>query len=140
MADPVSIFIPGKPVPMPRPRFGKGYIYNPKEIKDYKKQVQPIINLAMAGREPFPGPVELWVFFTFNPPKSWPKKKKARTLWHTTTPDIDNLLKLLLDTLSGARGVYHDDAQCSRISVYKHYAHGEFDEGIQVDIYPLEDG
>ena len=44
---------------------------------------------------------ELDIEFNIPMPKSWSKKKKAEMLWkpHQQKPDIDNLVKALLDSL-----------------------------------------
>ena len=58
------------------------------------------------------------VFFYLTMPKSWSKKKKAEMIGkpHTQVPDIDNLLKALLDSL------YEDDSHIYAIGgAYKYW-------------------
>jgi Holliday junction resolvase RusA-like endonuclease len=52
-------------------------------------------------------------------PKSWSKKKKA-VMWgkpHTSKPDIDNLVKAILDALNGV--AFNDDSQIWEIQSSK---------------------
>jgi len=137
VTDAITITIPGKPVPWARAgRYGKVTFELAKQ-KKWKKDFRLLAKVKFVG-PPFPGPVELDITFFFKQPKSWPKKKKNRTKYHTTRPDLSNCLKLLEDALIGI--AYHDDAQISRVTVDKLYAGPKDEEGILVDIYPLEDG
>ena len=50
------------------------------------------------------------IVFTFAMPKSWSKKKKAQMdgVPHTQTPDLDNVLKALMDAhMNDDSGVWH---------------------------------
>ena len=74
MTASVSFTIPIKPVPggkpeMTRGRTGKPYMYEPMRPKTWKAQAQSFINLAFAGKLPFPGPVGVDVKFYFMYPK-----------------------------------------------------------------------
>ena len=46
---------------------------------------------------PFHGPVKVTVWATFQPPKSWTKKKTAANIntQHIQRPDLDNLAKAI---------------------------------------------
>jgi len=103
----------------------------------WKKQVRPFINAAFAGREPLSGPVGVDVQFFFKYPKSWSKKKKARTVYPTNKNlgDLDRLLNLLYDAMGGV--AYHDDSQVVAGSQGKYYSN---EERVEVTVYPLEGG
>ena len=62
----------------------------------------------------------LEVIFYIPMPKSWPKKKKALLNGkpHKQRPDIDNILKGLLDTLLVDDSIVHD-VTCKKIWAYK---------------------
>ncbi len=67
------------------------------------------------------GPV--WLNVTFYLPKG----KTVKREHPTTKPDIDKLLRCVLDALTGI--VYQDDAQVTEVNVSKRYAGGEGDFG-----------
>lgn len=67
--------------------------------------------------EPFDGPVILEVVFVMPIPVAL-RKKAVR--WHSKRPDLDNLLKGVLDALEPA-GWVTDDARVVRIDARKEY-------------------
>lgn len=73
------------------------------------------------------------VIFLFDIPKSWSKKKRENTTWHTSRPDSDNLLKGVKDALNGI--AYIDDAQVCYVSAKKQYAEAS---GIEIEIIKLK--
>lgn len=107
----ISFEIPGKPFGKQRPRFSRksGAAYTPKETVSFERQVGVIA--AQHFDKPFDGPVKLTVMATFEPAKSWSKKKTAEHLNrpHTQKPDTDNIFKAIADGLN--RIAYYDDKQ-----------------------------
>ncbi len=107
----ITFTIPGKPHAKQRPRFSRrsGRAFTPKETVSFEAVVGQI------GLQHFPkpleGPIKLTVFATFEPAKSWSKKKAAEHMNrpHTQKPDLDNLVKSLKDGLN--RIAYADDGQ-----------------------------
>ena len=91
-------FIPLVPVPKSRPRFSNGHAYTPRRTAEYEKGIAD----ATADMR-FSGAVSLQVGFFMPIPKSWSQKKKTEKCGkpHTSKPDTDNLLKALLDGMSG---------------------------------------
>ncbi|HDN1900257.1 TPA: RusA family crossover junction endodeoxyribonuclease, partial [Staphylococcus aureus] len=86
------------PMGSPRPRFRNtgryAHTYMPTKYTEHKKYLQnqmPKLNLENALK------IELEFYFT--PPKSWSKKKKTQAIGQlkVTKPDIDNLMKTVLD-------------------------------------------
>ena len=143
MNSPISFTIPGKPVPWGRARIGGGRagkpkLFNPMKPEVWKKQAQPFINAAFAGKEPCRGPTAVHVDFHFKHPKSWPRERKERTLYVTNKNlgDLDRLLNLLYDALGGV--AYHDDSQVAIGSQGKYYTFDE--ERLEVRVSPIEDG
>ena len=58
----------------------------------------------------------------FEPPASLSKKKKEELLFkvnYTKKPDVDNIAKIILDSLNGL--VYKDDSQVTALLVFKDY-------------------
>ena len=105
------ITIPGKPFAKQRPRFSRasGRAYTPKATVSFEDTVRQLA--AQQFNEPLKGPVKLTVYATFEPPKSWSKKKTADHLNrpHIQRPDLDNIVKAVADGLN--RIAYEDDGQ-----------------------------
>jgi Holliday junction resolvase RusA-like endonuclease len=94
----------GDPVPKARPRTvrkgGRTWSYTPKRVTAWEKLVK-----EEAGKhfdEPFDCPVALTLGFYLSRPKS-----RRKDNFVTTTPDLDNLEKALLDGLNEV--AYSDD-------------------------------
>lgn len=122
------IYIPIQPKGAPRPRVTKFGTYNAKDYTDYKN----VIGLAAKAKikTPLETSVAIDIEFFFEIPKSWGKKKKEAAGWHTSKPDIDNLIKGVLDGLNGV--AYADDMQVVNISARKQYTRSN--SGIQIII------
>lgn len=61
------------------------------------------------------GPVEVEVYFRLPRPKSRPDD-----VWHAVRPDVDKLVRAVLDALSSAR-LWRDDSQVAYLRVWKRY-------------------
>lgn len=68
---------------------------------------------------PHDGPVEMTINAFFPIPKSWPKAKRKASRFHTTRPDLDNIVKLVKDALNGH--AYHDDSAVVKLTASKNY-------------------
>lgn len=110
-----------KPMPSPRPRFRNAgkfiQTYMPTSYTNHKKFIQrqmPILLLE--------GQIKLTVLFEMPMLKSWSNPQKSRMLkaYHSKKPDIDNLLKTVLDAANGH--VWKDDGQIVEIHSSKRYA------------------
>lgn len=111
------------PVPKARPRVtmvgGKARAYTPKKSADYERQIaQQWIHERVSE------PVRLDIVFGMPILKSFTKKQHADALagnlLPAKKPDIDNLLKAVMDALNGA--AYDDDNQVVELSGKKVYA------------------
>ena len=67
------------PKPAPRPRVTKFGTFNPKDYTKYKRDIRSQTKID----EPLEGAIKMAVMFQFKKPKSWSKKKRASTYWHT---------------------------------------------------------
>lgn len=83
---------------------------------DFKAKVALFARQAMRGVQPLEGPLRMEVTFSKPKPDSWPKGPTRGNPWPWAPwkkPDVDNLVKIVSDPLSGI--VYADDAQiCER--------------------------
>lgn len=112
------IEIPGKPQPKQRPRLARnGAIYTPAATQAYERLVAR--HAKLAGAKPVSGPVHVEITSMFAIPKSWSKKRKAAAEGqpHISRPDLDNLVKSVLDGLNGV--AFADDALVHSVSCRK---------------------
>ena len=114
----INIWYPVKPKPAPRPRVTKSGTFNAKDYTDWKKGLNLLARTQI--KKPFEKELFVKIDFFYEIPKSWSKKKKESANWHTSKPDIDNLIKSVLDGLNGV--AFIDDAQVSSIQARKQYA------------------
>ena len=114
-----TITVYGEPKAQPRPRAtargGFARVYNPSTADEWK---QAIVDAARNMGEPFLGPVSLEIRFDMPRPKSMRGTDQKP---HTVKPDIDNLVKAVMDALTTAIW-WIDDSQVWRISTSKQYA------------------
>lgn len=119
-----SIFfhVPMEPKGSPRPRTTKtGHVFMPAGYMAWKKAFASYATQSMpdAALPWWPGktPLELDVDIKVKMPKSWSIKKQCEHLGRgiAQKPDIDNILKSVMDALNGV--AWEDDAQVTRVSV-----------------------
>jgi Holliday junction resolvase RusA-like endonuclease len=116
----ISFIVYGEPVAKGRPRYTKsGHCYTPAKTAKWEANVACLARRAK-GSQFFDGPVNMRLSFIFGMPKNWPKGK--RELWEglpcTKKPDLDNVVKLVLDALNNA-GVWADDSYVTDLSTRK---------------------
>lgn len=109
--NPVFRFtIPGKPLPCARARFsyatGKAYNAHQSVLDDRKTFVAS--EFIRQHSSPLQGPLYLKAMFLYK----GTKKKWCQPKW--TRPDLDNLLKRIMDDMNGV--VYADDGQIVSLS------------------------
>lgn len=109
----------GVPKPLSRPRFSKGHVYNEQKSEmliDYLS-----IKNQHGKKSLFRDPLHLDITFIFEIPKSYSIKRKSLIINkpHQVRPDIDNLLKYIMDVCTGA--LYTDDKLITSISAEKIY-------------------
>lgn len=126
--------IPGKPYGKKRPRFGGGRAYNPKENREYERLVAfSFKSAAIKARIPvFPPPfgrkpIGIQVTAYYPIPKSTRKRDAEKMLsgelTPTVKPDLDNVLKAVLDGLNGI--AYQDDKQIVELKSTKRFTRGQ---------------
>ena len=126
--------IPGKPYPLKRPRRASfGGMFDPKENVQAKKMVSQIAKLAI--KRPMEGPVVLCATFLFERPKSHYGKslKASAPICHTQRPDVDNLIKTVLDGLNGI--AWNDDAQVIKVSGRKVWSDGAAQTNVRIETF-----
>ena len=99
----------------PRPRVNRnGRVWTPAKFKEYEKKIAKAY--TDWGGQLREGPVEICVAVYRELPKS--RSKKTVSEPDTFKPDIDNILKIVMDALNGV--AYKDDSQVTKVYIAKH--------------------
>lgn len=129
----IQFEIVGMPQGKGRPKFCKRgdfvTAYTPKKTKDYELMIRGSFlqwlmeNPGRRADEIGDRPFNMDVVACFNPPASMPKKKQAELVMkevHTNKPDIDNIVKVVLDALNEV--AFNDDSQLVFLTAGKRYS------------------
>lgn len=131
----IEFFVPGAPVGKGRPRAarrGAGVVmFTPEKTADYEALVAAAASNAMRAEAGplftgplFTGPLEAVLEMRIPIPASWSKAHKAAALagteLPTSKPDIDNVVKAILDACNGV--VFRDDAQAVMLVATKAFS------------------
>jgi len=120
----IYFIVPGPPKGKARARtLRNGITYTPKETVQYENLVKMYCKQAMSGA-PIDGPVAILVEAGFPIPKSASQNRQKAMCNHdvypTVKPDLDNILKIICDSLNGI--AWRDDAQVVISTVWKYYS------------------
>lgn len=121
----IEFSVDGKPQGKARPRFNSysHVAYTPKNTRDYEKEIAEAFTAAGGVMLPDDAYVGISVKALFPIPQSWTKAKKIQvimgTVKPTVKPDVDNIIKAVLDGLNGV--AYEDDKQVIHVSASKAY-------------------
>lgn len=124
------VSIPMTLVPKDRPR---GRVVTPRGKRPFVQMYTPAKTVKAEQfiaerfwiesglKDPFEGPVTVQLVFHMPIPSSWSKKRQKEAVGqpHTSRPDLDNLVKTVLDALNGF--LYRDDSQICELVVRKEY-------------------
>jgi len=131
----IEFFVPGKPVAKQRPRFssrGKfGRAYTPSETVNYEALVKMCASEATRSDLPMESAIGVTLVIHVDRPKSAPK----RVVYAKKKPDMDNVLKSILDGMNGI--LYRDDSQVIHAAVDKVFAVER--EGVHVEVTYYEE-
>jgi len=138
----VKFTVQGIPKAQPRPRAcirgGRASVYDPGTAKSWRDAIY-LAAIEESGRDVLHGPLSLSIWFQMPRPKSHYRKSglnpEAPRL-HSIRPDIDNLLKAVMDALNEAR-VWQDDDQVAQVYATKEYADIPGSEGAIIEVEPL---
>ena len=122
----LAVVIGGTPRPLPRPRFVNGRVVSiiGAKTKTWRRACEAELSAAVerakrAGDWPVGGdqgtPIGVSMDFMF--------ASKKQTGWKVSVPDIDNLVKLVMDAATNV-GVFADDRQVVRIVAQKSWTDG----------------
>lgn len=133
----IRLLIDVIPKPLPRARHASrnGYVssYYTKETKEHFDEYQNAILNALSEQSTYSvdellkasekgNTVRIVCCFYMPIPKSLSKKKseKLECSWHDKKPDLDNLVKMILDRSSGI--LFQDDNNIAKITATKKYS------------------
>lgn len=110
----LCVFIPGEPVPMARARIARGGrgVFTPPKQRKAKLDVQKLLKTLKLEMLDAPLHVELDFYFT--------RAKSNKSAFVTKRPDLDNLVKLILDAANEL--VWRDDSIIVSLACSKQYA------------------
>lgn len=114
---------------------GKVRFYEKTQVKDQRMTYFYALK-PYKPKEPFKGPISITVSFVY--PQRKTVKMKEALEWKTTTPDLDNLLKLFLDAMTQCK-FWEDDKQIVHMESKKFLAKGQEDFLIIVSINEVTD-
>lgn len=123
----IKAYARGVPKAQPRPRARRAgkhvHVYNPSSANEWKKTVK----LAFSKYKGIclEDPIKITIRYYLKRPKSLMRKKDpANIIFHTRKPDIDNLNKAVMDSLTNI-GIWKDDSQVCIIQASKHFSDKE---------------
>lgn len=120
----IKFVVLGKPVAKARPRMTRqGFAYTPQKTVNYENLIKLSFQSEFPSHEPFLGLIEANITCIFDIPKSYSKKKTKELLEthnnYNHKPDLDNIAKIILDSLNGI--AYKDDSQVTILHINKEY-------------------
>ena len=137
----IEFYISGTPMPLKRHRMTRGgRVYDPSctDKRNWMKQARDF-----CPDEPVSGALKVTLEFTMPRPKSHfgtgrnaGKLKNSAPKHHLHTPDLDNLVKFVLDAMNGQ--FYVDDSQIISINCSKRLADSPEECGTIVRICSVE--
>lgn len=124
----ITIIVPGDPVAKGRGRAVRTKagirVVTPTKTRAWETYAGLCAKYAMGGLEPLSGPLWCSIRAHVGIPDSWPDWKRDAALegeiLPTGKPDLDNLIKAVLDACNGI--VWRDDAQITTGNASKEYS------------------
>jgi len=128
----LSVFVPIIPVAKARPRFVRMgrfmRAYTAEKTADYEQAIKLYLTQHRPAAVP-EGALKIVLTFHMPKPKAW-----RGAVFHVKRPDLDNLVKAVMDAMHG--GWFKDDAQIAALSCSKVYSD---QPGVQIDMGELSD-
>ena len=146
----IEFTVEGLPKGQPRPRayarcMGGKYVarvYDSDVADDWKDCIDTVLKRNFAGRAL--GIERMVVAMHFRMPRpqshlnSTGKLKPAAPTHHTSKPDLDNLIKCVLDRITQSELIWKDDSQVDKLLAQKEYS-PDGKPGVAVTIYSQEE-
>ena len=114
----MTFFFPVDPQPKGRPRFARrGRLIvtrTPGPTRAYEREIATLARNQMGSQPLMTDPLIVQLLFFLKKPPS------AKRSYPTTKPDLDNLIKAVLDAMNGI--IWKDDTQVVDLHVHKRYS------------------
>ena len=125
----IDFFVSGVPKAQPRVkafvRGGHAGVYTPDSAESWKQSVR-LQATANAPESLVTAPIRIELDFFLPRPKAHHKRdgsvKSNSPIWHCKKPDLDNLIKAVVDAITDTQRVWMDDSQICEITATKTYA------------------
>ena len=98
-----------------------GRAYTPSATRAYEDSIRLQTRVLMAPRRPTKEPCIVYAAFFLAFPASW-NVVKQKTTRHSVRPDLDNLVKSVLDGICGERMAIRNDSQIIEVHAFKTYS------------------
>lgn len=121
--------VPGKIIGKGRPRLNTytGNVYTPTKTKDYETLIEQYFLIKYPRFKILEGRVKVNIIAYFNIHKATKKsdvdKMLSNEISPTKKPDIDNIVKVILDAMN--KIAFKDDTQITKLEVEKKYGDEE---------------
>lgn len=118
--------VPGKVIGKGRPRLNSytGIVYTPTKTKDYETLVEQYFLIKYPKFKILVGRIKVSIVAYFSIPKATKKsdinEMLDNTISPTKKPDIDNIVKVVLDSMN--KFAFKDDNQITKLEVEKRYS------------------
>lgn len=133
----IAFTIPGEPRGWARTRLNNGRPFKDAKTRGYQNLVRTVAKAH--GARPVTGPVRISITAHFAMPKRLTRARRQAiefgSDYPTKKPDIDNVVKAILDALNGL--AFSDDAQVVVLSARKEWA---VDASVHVCIHQIAAG
>ena len=120
--------VPGQPKGKERPRWtmvsNTSIVYTPRNTRDYEETIRTYYKINNFKSFKKEEALEVSAIAYYQTPKNTKKSHKLLMLkgkmLPTKKPDIDNIMKVVLDALNGV--AYYDDSQVCKVNFMKMYS------------------
>lgn len=138
----LTLSIPGDPVGKGRPRVtvrnGHARAYTPAKTASWESGAAWLMRNEWGIHAPYEGPVRVTVEAVASRPKRLLRKADPEgRMWRCAKPDVDNVLKAVLDALVNA-GVLRDDVQAVEVVARSWYASRSEGPAVEVRVEALK--
>jgi Holliday junction resolvase RusA-like endonuclease len=113
--------IPGRPIPLARPRITRNGAYDIQKIE--KEAVALQLKIQHGSAPKWTGPIHMDIHFCMHNAGSKKQQLKKEFLNHAKRPDLSNLIKFIEDAAQGI--LWDDDCIISVITARKLYTKAE---------------
>lgn len=129
----ITIFVPGRPAPQGSKRYlGNGVsVESSKAVAPWRADIRSTLLEHLHDEEPMRGPVTVRLSFVMPRPANTPKT--APTPYAIKRPDVDKLVRAVLDAI-GSAGVWQDDSQVVELFARKRLAEVDEKPGCAIEI------